>query len=53
VAELDGLQGRAGEAASGWIAQAKARLAEDQASAALDQLSTALMAPAGAEPTAQ
>lgn len=46
VQELEGLQGRAAEAAAGWLAQAKARLAEDQANAALDQLSTALMAPA-------
>src|SRR5581483_2619537 len=44
VAELDGLQGRAAEAAAGWLAQAKARMAQDQASANLDQVAATLIA---------
>ncbi|MES1151757.1 MAG: mitofilin family membrane protein, partial [Dongia sp.] len=52
VAETEGLDGRAAQAAAPWLAQAKARLAEDQAGAALDAVSTALMAPA-ASSTAQ
>jgi uroporphyrinogen-III synthase len=45
IAEIGGLEGRAAQAASAWLAQAKARLAEDQASIALDAVSAALMAP--------
>ncbi|HVT50909.1 MAG TPA: uroporphyrinogen-III synthase [Dongiaceae bacterium] len=45
IAEIGSLDGRAGQAAAPWLAQAKARLAEDQASVALDAASTELMAP--------
>jgi uroporphyrinogen-III synthase len=45
VQELDGLTGKPAAAAAGWLKVAKARLAQDSASAALDQISTALLAP--------
>jgi uroporphyrinogen-III synthase len=46
VAEIGALQGKAADAAAAWLNSAKARLAQDQASAALDQTATALLAPA-------
>jgi len=45
VAEIEGLTGKPGAAAAGWLAQAKARLAQVQAGANLDQAATALLAP--------
>jgi uroporphyrinogen-III synthase len=45
VAEIGALQGKAADAAASWLAGAKARLAQDTASAALDQTATALLAP--------
>jgi len=45
VAEIGALQGKAAAAAAAWLAGAKARLAQDQAGAALDQTATALLAP--------
>jgi hypothetical protein len=48
VAEIGALQGKAAESAATWLGGAKARLAQDQASAALDQTATALLAPAPA-----
>jgi uroporphyrinogen-III synthase len=45
VAEIADLQGKAAIAAQAWLTQAKARLAQDQAGAALDRVSTALLAP--------
>jgi uroporphyrinogen-III synthase len=45
VAEIGNLDGRPAQAAAAWLAQAKARLAEDQASTALDATSAELMAP--------
>jgi uroporphyrinogen-III synthase len=49
VAELDGLQGKAAAAAQPWLEGAKARLAQDQAGAVLDQTATALLAPKPAQ----
>jgi uroporphyrinogen-III synthase len=46
VAEIGALQGKAADAAAAWLHGAQARLAQDQASAALDQTATALLAPA-------
>jgi uroporphyrinogen-III synthase/predicted nucleic acid-binding Zn-ribbon protein len=46
VAEIGALQGKPAEAAAPWLAGARARLAQDQAGAALDQTATALLAPA-------
>jgi uroporphyrinogen-III synthase len=46
VAEIGALTGKPAEAAAPWLRAAKARLAQDQASAALDQTATALLAPA-------
>lgn len=46
VAEIGALSGKPAEAAAAWLAGAKARLAQDQASAALDRTATALLAPA-------
>jgi uroporphyrinogen-III synthase len=46
VTEIGALQGKAADAAAAWLNGAKARLAQDQASAALDQTTTALLAPA-------
>jgi uroporphyrinogen-III synthase len=45
VAEIGALQGKAAQAASAWLAGAKARLAQDQASASLDQTAALLLAP--------
>jgi uroporphyrinogen-III synthase len=45
VAEIGALQGKPGEVAAAWLAGAKARLAQDQAGAALDQTATVLLAP--------
>jgi uroporphyrinogen-III synthase len=45
VSEVEGLTGRPAQTAAGWLAQAKARLVEDQASTALDAVSAELMAP--------
>jgi hypothetical protein len=45
VAEIGALQAKPAQAASAWLAGAKARLAQDQASATLDQTATALLAP--------
>jgi hypothetical protein len=45
VTEVEGMSGRAAQTAAGWLAQAKARLAEDQASNTLDAVSAELMAP--------
>jgi len=45
VAEIGALSGKAADAAAAWLNGAKARLAQDQASAALDQTATALLAP--------
>jgi uroporphyrinogen-III synthase len=50
VAEISALQGKAAEAASAWLGGAKARLAQDQASSALDQTATALLAPGTSGP---
>lgn len=47
VAELDGLSGKAVEAAAGWLADARARLAAEDAIAALQSLAVARLAPAG------
>ena len=49
VAEIGALDGRPAAAAGSWLGQAKARLAQDQAGAALDQVSTALLAPPEAQ----
>jgi hypothetical protein len=46
VAEIGALSDKPAEAAAAWLAGAKARLAQDQASAALDRTATALLAPA-------
>ncbi|GAB2179740.1 uroporphyrinogen-III synthase [Dongia sp. agr-C8] len=46
VAEIGALQGKAADAAASWLSGAKARLAQDEASTALDQTATALLAPA-------
>ncbi|WP_395022087.1 uroporphyrinogen-III synthase [Dongia sp.] len=46
AAEIGALQGKAADAAAAWLNGAKARLAQDQASNALDQTATALLAPA-------
>jgi uroporphyrinogen-III synthase len=46
VAEIASFDGRLAQVAAIWLAQAKARLAEDQAGAALDTASAALLAPA-------
>jgi hypothetical protein len=43
VAEIGGLSGKPAEAAAAWLGGAKARLAQDQAGAALDQTATALL----------
>jgi uroporphyrinogen-III synthase len=45
VAEIGALQGKPADAAAAWLNGAKARLAQDQASTALDQTATALLAP--------
>ncbi len=45
VAEIGALPGKPAAAAAAWLGGAKARLAQDQASAALDQTATALLAP--------
>jgi uroporphyrinogen-III synthase len=45
VAEIGALQGKPADTASTWLAGAKARLAQDAAGSALDQASTALLAP--------
>jgi uroporphyrinogen-III synthase len=45
VAEIGALQGKPAQAAAAWLAGAKARLAQDQASATLDRTATALLAP--------
>ncbi|HEY4163793.1 MAG TPA: uroporphyrinogen-III synthase [Dongiaceae bacterium] len=45
VSEFEGLQGKPAIVAKPWLDGAKARLAQDQASAALDQAATALLAP--------
>jgi uroporphyrinogen-III synthase len=45
VAEIGALQGKPAQAAETWLNGAKARLAQDQASSALDQTATALLAP--------
>jgi uroporphyrinogen-III synthase len=50
VAEIGALQGKPAETAAAWLADAKARLAQDQAGATLDQTATALLAP-GANPS--
>jgi uroporphyrinogen-III synthase len=43
VAEIGELSGKSAEAAAAWLGGAKARLAQDQAGAALDQTATALL----------
>jgi hypothetical protein len=50
VAEIGALQGKAADAAASWLNGAKARLAQDQASSALDQTATALLAPSSSQP---
>jgi uroporphyrinogen-III synthase len=45
VKEFDGLDGRVAQVAAPWLAEAKARLAEDDAATALDTASAELMAP--------
>jgi hypothetical protein len=50
VTEIGALQGKAADAAAPWLSGAKARLAQDQASAALDQTATALLAPSTSGP---
>jgi uroporphyrinogen-III synthase len=50
VAEIGALQGKAADAAASWLNGAKARLAQDQASNALDQTATALLAPSSNQP---
>jgi uroporphyrinogen-III synthase len=47
VAELDGLTGKAAEAAAPWLADARARLDAEAALAALQSLAVARLAPAG------
>jgi uroporphyrinogen-III synthase len=49
VSELEGLQGKPAEVAKPWLDSAKARLAQDQAGAALDETATALLAPKSGE----
>jgi hypothetical protein len=46
VAEIGALTGKPADVAAAWLSGAKARLAQDQAGAALDQTATALLAPA-------
>lgn len=48
VAELDGLSGKPAEAAAGWLADAKARLAAEAALATLQSAVVARLAPTGA-----
>ncbi|GIK98623.1 MAG: hypothetical protein BroJett029_28320 [Alphaproteobacteria bacterium] len=48
VAELEGLDGRPAEAAAGWLADARARLAAEAALAALQAAVVARLAPTGA-----
>ncbi len=45
VQEIGSLDGRSAQAAAAWLAQAKARLVEDQASTTLDTVTAELMAP--------
>ena len=45
VSEVEGLNGRVAQVAAEWLAQARARLAEDQASTVLDAVSSELIAP--------
>lgn len=47
VAELDGLTGKAAEAAAAWLADARARLDAETAIATLQSLAVARLAPAG------
>ena len=49
AAEIGALSGKPAEAAGAWLAGAKARLAQDAASATIEQTATALLAP-GANP---
>ena len=48
MAELEGLSGKPAEAAAGWLADAKARLAAEAALAALQSAAVARLAPTGA-----
>jgi hypothetical protein len=45
AAEIGALSGKSAAAAAAWLAGAKARLAQDAASAAIEQTATALLAP--------